>query len=166
MPRLIVNWIPRTLFLYTIVDFVGAIEKTCSPIIQLPVQENTRLTGAVIDIVISSGVVTCAKECLSRHACKSFNFHLDDGTCELNSEDIPSIDGAVSATEVKRFVFSVSQNWPQVSLPKLLKFIQIFISSQLFIHTYICQADHTVTGLNNGIDDFFVFIETYTLNEK
>ncbi|XP_046345123.2 uncharacterized protein LOC124125804 [Haliotis rufescens] len=151
MPRLIVNWIRRTLFLYTIVDFVGAIEKTCSPIIQLPVQENSRLTGAVIDTVISSGVVTCAKECLSRHACKSYNFHLDDGTCELNSEDIASIDGAVSATGVKRFVFSVSQNWPQRILgackdhncPLNTRCVEVRSNTSLCVITY-CTAPPAV----------------------
>ncbi|XP_046552714.1 uncharacterized protein LOC124262273 [Haliotis rubra] len=109
MSRVSVSWLHRTVtgFIYTLVAFAGAIEKTCSPLSQLAVVENARLTGAVFDTVATSGVVTCAKECLSRLACKSYNFHLDDGTCELNT------DGTAAVFGVERFVFSLSQIWPQ-----------------------------------------------------
>ncbi|XP_067655495.1 uncharacterized protein [Haliotis asinina] len=114
MSRLSISCLHRLAVIHTLVAFsAGANEKTCSSISQLAVEENSRLIGAVFDSVTSSGVLTCAKECLSRLACKSYNFHLDDGTCELNSEDVPSADGTVIVLAMERFVFSVSKRWPQ-----------------------------------------------------
>ncbi|XP_071100592.1 uncharacterized protein [Haliotis cracherodii] len=103
----------RVLFLLNAVVLVGASEKTCSPLSQLPVEEHSRLSGAVFDTFVTSGVVICAKECLSRHSCKSYNFNLDDGTCELSSEAGPGSNGSVSVTREAPFVFSKAHNWPQ-----------------------------------------------------
>ncbi|XP_067654399.1 uncharacterized protein [Haliotis asinina] len=113
MSRLCVSWPLIKAGIYILVSFAGAVEKTCSPISQLDVVENIRLAGAVFDSVVSPGVVTCAKECLSRLACKSYNFHLDDGTCELSSESSPGANGTVDVLAMERFVFSLSQIWPQ-----------------------------------------------------
>ncbi|XP_046380188.2 uncharacterized protein LOC124151653 [Haliotis rufescens] len=105
--------ISRSFFVYSYVAFVGANEKTCSSLGQLPVVENSRLKGAVIETIPTSGLASCAKECLLRSMCRSYNFQLDDGTCELSSEDGTTTDGSISMETVPRFVFSESKAWPQ-----------------------------------------------------
>ncbi|XP_046553742.1 uncharacterized protein LOC124263204 isoform X2 [Haliotis rubra] len=88
---------------------VAANEKTCSPLSQLPVIQGSRLKGVVIETFTTAGIVSCAKECLLRTMCKSYNFQLDDGTCELSCED-----GSASSLETAPgFVFSKSEDWPQ-----------------------------------------------------
>ncbi|XP_071099343.1 A disintegrin and metalloproteinase with thrombospondin motifs 9-like [Haliotis cracherodii] len=113
MYRLGIDWILCTLFLISSVASTNAIEKTCSPISQLPVVTATRLHGAVIEKFTTSGVVSCAKECLSRRVCLSCNFNLDDGTCELNSEGGTVINGTVSLKTEPSYVYSMSLNWTQ-----------------------------------------------------
>ncbi|XP_067655957.1 uncharacterized protein [Haliotis asinina] len=91
----------------------GAVGKTCSSVNQLPVVERSRLRGAIFDTFFCSGLVICAKECLSRHACRSHNFNLDDGTCELCKEAGPGANGSAFMTRDDTFAFSESHNWPQ-----------------------------------------------------
>ncbi|XP_067655680.1 A disintegrin and metalloproteinase with thrombospondin motifs 9-like [Haliotis asinina] len=94
------------------ITLVGANEKTCSSMSHLPVTEGSRLKGAVIEKFTTPGIVSCAKECLLRSMCKSYNFQLDDRTCELSSEDESAV-GSSSLETAPGFVFSESEDWPQ-----------------------------------------------------
>ncbi|XP_046380186.2 uncharacterized protein LOC124151652 [Haliotis rufescens] len=113
MLHLINSRIHRIHLLCIYIAFAGANEKTCSSLSRLPVTENSKLKGAVIESFTTTGLASCAKECLLRSMCRSYNFQLDDGTCELSSEDGPNTDGSISMVTVPRFVFSESKAWPQ-----------------------------------------------------
>ncbi|XP_046553252.1 uncharacterized protein LOC124262746 isoform X2 [Haliotis rubra] len=107
MIHLISCWIHSICLLY--LTLVAANEKTCSTLSQLPVIQGSRMKGAVIETFTTAGIVSCARECLLRTMCKSYNFQLDDGTCELSCED-----GSASSLETAPgFVFSKSEDWPQ-----------------------------------------------------
>ncbi|XP_048241889.1 uncharacterized protein LOC125374688 [Haliotis rufescens] len=112
MLDLLINMMYRSLYVLLLSVSAGAGEKTCSLKEKLPVSDGSRLVGAIFDTLLTTGVAMCAKECLGRTACRAYNFHLDDGICELSRASDESSDG-VSMKAEARYIFSKAQDWPK-----------------------------------------------------
>ncbi|XP_067655956.1 uncharacterized protein [Haliotis asinina] len=110
MHRIGIDVILSTICQISILAFTASTEKTCSSIGHLPVMTDSRVQGAVTETITTTGIISCAKECLSRHLCEFFNYNLDEGTCELS---VWEYYGPMSVTTEPRFVFSKAEDWPK-----------------------------------------------------
>ncbi|XP_071112251.1 A disintegrin and metalloproteinase with thrombospondin motifs 9-like [Haliotis cracherodii] len=89
--------------------------KTCTDPSKFPfVQLNVTLPGFSYVSISTEGITICVVNCLKRKWCKSFNFNLRSGDCELNFAT--SSHGSINATHLMPatgFVFSDIKHWPQ-----------------------------------------------------
>ncbi|XP_071109395.1 complement component receptor 1-like protein [Haliotis cracherodii] len=74
-------------------------------------QHDTKLLSSTFRVFRYVGFMGCAKECLSRRRCKSFNFDLNKSECELN-ELSTSVSVSSSIVNVKNSVVIDIDQWP------------------------------------------------------
>ncbi|XP_067685761.1 uncharacterized protein [Haliotis asinina] len=82
---------------------------TCSDLSYFPqLESSTRLPGSMFNTIQNSSPLGCARECLLRRRCSSFNFYLPTSDCELNNNTM------TSALEHHRtgYYFSEINDWP------------------------------------------------------
>ncbi|XP_046556050.1 uncharacterized protein LOC124265302 [Haliotis rubra] len=79
------------------------------------VERNVRLPNVHVISLSTQGQVLCARTCLARRWCKSFNFNINSGKCELNY--LTLFPGGLNTTHLvpaAGFVFSDIKHWPEV----------------------------------------------------
>ncbi|XP_067687749.1 A disintegrin and metalloproteinase with thrombospondin motifs 9-like [Haliotis asinina] len=78
------------------------------------VQHNLKLPGISYVSMSAVGLLKCAQYCLKRKWCRSFNYDLGNGNCEMNFASLSL--GSSSGTRLEPasgFVFSEITHWPQ-----------------------------------------------------
>jgi hypothetical protein len=78
------------------------------------VQHGVRLHGSVFRTISPSGIQQCAKECVSRSSCQSFNYNTNSLICELNSET--SDTSSSSLVSESEYVYSTKDTWSMVCI--------------------------------------------------
>ncbi|XP_071115015.1 uncharacterized protein [Haliotis cracherodii] len=76
--------VSETLLLLLAVTMAALSDKICTDVGNLPFQNNSRLTHHTFLSMHMSSVMICARACINRGRCKSFNFELSYRSCELN----------------------------------------------------------------------------------
>ncbi|KAK6195745.1 hypothetical protein SNE40_001106 [Patella caerulea] len=71
-----------------------------------------RLVNHIIVRYLAVTFMTCGQNCLRRSACNSFNYNIQNGTCELNYVDVQMGISEAAAG----YIVTDIQNWTQVRL--------------------------------------------------
>lgn len=129
------------LFGALILNILAWATKTCTDPSKFPfVQLNVTLPGFSYVSISTEGINICVVNCLKRKWCKSFNFNLRSGDCELNFAT-SSLD-SINATHLKPatgIVFSDIKHWPQVHVP-----FHIFPSGLAFVSRNVCSKSRQI----------------------
>ncbi|XP_046564720.1 complement receptor type 1-like [Haliotis rubra] len=72
-------------FVFLVASLVAGEGQKCTDIAKIPeLTLDTKLLSSTFRVFKNVGLMVCAKECVSRLRCKSFNFDLNKSECELN----------------------------------------------------------------------------------
>ncbi|XP_067654852.1 uncharacterized protein [Haliotis asinina] len=82
---------------------------TCTNLDNVPhVERSVQLQGSAFLVLQTEGVMTCAVHCLNRKRCRSINFSIQSGMCQLTEDAATS-----QLVNNSSFVFSDISTWPQ-----------------------------------------------------
>ncbi|XP_071110607.1 A disintegrin and metalloproteinase with thrombospondin motifs 9-like [Haliotis cracherodii] len=99
-------------FIISVICYTTNALNFCSDIGNInAVRKNTALLGSTFLTLQRTGIIDCAKQCLLRRRCKSFNVALDRSECQLNEM---STSGSVTSNivGVENTVVSDIDQWP------------------------------------------------------
>ncbi|XP_046552254.1 uncharacterized protein LOC124261930 [Haliotis rubra] len=108
------------LLLLLAVTVTASSYRRCTNLGNLPLQNNKRLTHHTFLSIQMTGLMSCARACANRGRCKSFNFLLGFGTCELNQANYAETGTITVETswvyyDIEGFPQSVRQQCKDVS---------------------------------------------------
>ncbi|XP_046572647.1 A disintegrin and metalloproteinase with thrombospondin motifs 9-like [Haliotis rubra] len=71
-------------------------------------ERSVQVAGSTFLVLQAEGIMTCAAHCLNRKRCRSINFSIQSGLCQLNEDAATS-----QLVNNSSFVFSDISRWPQ-----------------------------------------------------
>ncbi|XP_046360252.1 A disintegrin and metalloproteinase with thrombospondin motifs 20-like [Haliotis rufescens] len=93
-----------------LLDLTVAAEKMCTDNVP-SVKRGVKLVNAQILSTNASGLMVCARYCLGKKYCESFNYNEGQNQCDLNYKSSDSTDANMES--ISSFLFSDIQHWPQ-----------------------------------------------------
>ncbi|XP_067659596.1 complement receptor type 2-like [Haliotis asinina] len=100
-------------FVFLVTLLVAGAGQKCTDLAQIPeLTLDTKLLSSTFRVFRNVGLMGCARECISRLRCKSFNFDLNNSECELN-ELFTSGSVSSSIVNVQNSVYADIDQWPK-----------------------------------------------------